>query len=549
MASPPRSTRSRTRALRRLSNEKPKPIEPTSVSEDTPTDSVDASEEEGQWEDVSEAQEETNTPSKPSRRDSASPVSIRRPTLSTPRRRKRVRNGLTPTHKLLTASGVIINSDANTPTKEGTPIPPEVKREESPQSDTLFQDERKSPQPNTLEHKSPDPTPPTRAQSVPIFSKEDLVDGAVQSVSFSSRYLFDVCRTALVLLRKPLGFLLFFYLLASALSIISQTLREAFAPICWLPFISSSLMCQPIQVMPPPNVNYPALMEAETKTFEQLLDEASGGSALSLEVKKAEMATSDLVTLVHLSSLTSKETIARMLLDFVEDAKKTGRRLQKLHSKVGGAVDTIMAVNDHALRTIEKANDKNGILSFDVIPWIEQRKTRVVTATFNDAMNTLSSQVERLIIEAEVNIENLNDLEERLNALNELVAREVEGVEGDREELLALLWTMLGGHRKELKNFNKNLAILKNVKTYRNQARLHVTATLQTLQSLSEDMEEMRERVATPGLVGERIPLEVQMKSIQFGLDRLKENRMRARRSHEAAVQAVTGLGMNEIDA
>ncbi|KAJ3569295.1 hypothetical protein NP233_g5137 [Leucocoprinus birnbaumii] len=549
MASPPRSTRSRTRALRRLSNEKPKPIEPISVSEDTPTDSVDASEEEGQWEDVSEAQEETNTPSKPSRRDSASPVSIRRPTLSTPRRRKRVRNGLTPTHKLLTASGVIINSDANTPTKEGTPIPPEVKREESPQSDTLFQDERKSPQPNTLEHKSPDPTPPTRAQSVPIFSKEDLVDGAVQSVSFSSRYLFDVCRTALVLLRKPLGFLLFFYLLASALSIISQTLREAFAPICWLPFISSSLMCQPIQVMPPPNVNYPALMEAETKTFEQLLDEASGGSALSLEVKKAEMATSDLVTLVHLSSLTSKETIARMLLDFVEDAKKTGRRLQKLHSKVGGAVDTIMAVNDHALRTIEKANDKNGILSFDVIPWIEQRKTRVVTATFNDAMNTLSSQVERLIIEAEVNIENLNDLEERLNALNELVAREVEGVEGDREELLALLWTMLGGHRKELKNFNKNLAILKNVKTYRNQARLHVTATLQTLQSLSEDMEEMRERVATPGLVGERIPLEVQMKSIQFGLDRLKENRMRARRSHEAAVQAVTGLGMNEIDA
>jgi hypothetical protein len=81
-------------------------------------------------------------------------------------------------------------------------------------------------------------------------------------------------------------------------------------------------------------------MEAETKTFEQLLDEASGGSALSLEVKKAEMATSDLVTLVHLSSLVSKEHLARMLLDFVEDAKKTGRRLQKLHSKVGGSVDT-----------------------------------------------------------------------------------------------------------------------------------------------------------------------------------------------------------------
>jgi hypothetical protein len=208
-----------------------------------------------------------------------------------------------------------------------------------------------------------------------------------------------------------------------------------------------------------------------------------------------------------------------------------------------------MAVNDHALRTIEKANEKNGFLSFDMIPWVEQRKTKVVAATFKDAMDSLSSQVERLIIEAEANIENLNDLEERLNALHELVSREVKTIGSDREELLALLWTMLGGNRRELKNFNKNLAILKNVGMYRNQARMHVTATLQTLQSLSEDLEEMRERVTTPGLVGDRIPLEVQMKSIQFGLDRLKENRMRARRTHEAAIQAVSGLGLNEIDA
>jgi hypothetical protein len=201
-----------------------------------------------------------------------------------------------------------------------------------------------------------------------------------------------------------------------------------------------------------------------------------------------------------------------------------------------------MAVNGHALRTIEEVNRKTPIISLNsLIPWATSRKQQVMTSTFNDAMDMLSTQISRLVLEAEANIENLNDLEERLSALHELASREVITEKSDREELLAQLWTILGGNRKELKNFNENLAILKNVGTYRNQARLHVTATLQTLQSLSEDMEDLRERVATPGLVGESIPLEVQIQSIQFGLERLKENRMRARRIHDKAVNEITG--------
>jgi len=315
--STPRNNKFRAQTSRPPSNGTP---ELHNTSETAQLESVEASEdEESQWEDVSEPQNEAQTPSK----GSANPISPRRPLMSNPRRRKGTRSGLTLTDKLPT-SGVTNGLDAGTPLKDKIP---EKKCEESPQQETSIQ-ERKFP---ALASKE-------QAQSAPLFSKEDLVDGALQGVSFSSRYIFDVCRTALALLRKPLGFLLFLSVLALILSSISHVLRDAFAPICWVPFISSTFMCQP--TAPPPTINYPVLMEAETRTFEQLLDEASGGSVLSLEVKKAEMATSDLVTLVHLSSLTSKETLARMLLDFVEDAKKTGRRLQKLHAKVSGSVDT-----------------------------------------------------------------------------------------------------------------------------------------------------------------------------------------------------------------
>jgi len=296
------------------------------ISETVQLESVEASEdEESQWEDVLEPQKEGQTPSKDSANPiSPNPISPRRLPTSNTRRRKRTRSGLALTDKLPT-SVVTTGLDAGTPLKDKVL----EKYEESPQQEAFFQ-ERKSP---ALESKE-------QAQSVPFFSQEDLMDGAIQGVSFSGRYIFDVCRTALALLQKPLGFLLFLVMLGLTLSLISHILRNAFAPICWLPFISSTLMCQSLLTAPPPTINYPVLMAAETRTFEQLLDEASGGSVLSLEVKKAEMATSDLVTLVHLSSLTSKEALARMLLDFVEDAKKTGRQLQKLHAKVSGSVDT-----------------------------------------------------------------------------------------------------------------------------------------------------------------------------------------------------------------
>lgn len=87
------------------------------------------------------------------------------------------------------------------------------------------------------------------------------------------------------------------------------------------------------------HADYPRMVEIQSKTFEQLLDESVGGSGLSLEIKKAEMATRDLVTLVRMSKLTSKDLLANALVDFVDDARNTAKGLQKLSSKVNGAVD------------------------------------------------------------------------------------------------------------------------------------------------------------------------------------------------------------------
>ena len=52
------------------------------------------------------------------------------------------------------------------------------------------------------------------------------------------------------------------------------------------------------------------------------------------------MATKDLVTLVGVSDLRSRDLLAGVLLDFVEDAKKTGKGLQRLNAKINSGIET-----------------------------------------------------------------------------------------------------------------------------------------------------------------------------------------------------------------
>ena len=77
----------------------------------------------------------------------------------------------------------------------------------------------------------------------------------------------------------------------------------------------------------------------QSKTFEQLLDETVGSTSLALDIKKAEMATHDLVTVVKLSDLKSRDYLADALVAFSDDARETARGLQRLNAKISGSVD------------------------------------------------------------------------------------------------------------------------------------------------------------------------------------------------------------------
>ncbi|TEB25146.1 hypothetical protein FA13DRAFT_1738562 [Coprinellus micaceus] len=382
---------------------------------------------------------------------------------------------------------------------------------------------------------------PTR-QRPHLIRSEDVLDNVITGIHHTSDYTFSILRPAIRLLRIPLSLILFLFLLSLILTRISSTLSSAFAPFCHVPGMSYTSMCRwvnalndmPSRDRPVDTVHwadYPALVEVQSKTFEQMLDDSvltsTTPSSLSLDLKKTEMATADLIALVRLSKLKSRDSLAETLSDFVQGARGAGRSLARLDAKMNGAMDSIMAMNDYALHAIEGARAKEpSKLAMALVP-----------ETFGDAMNVLSDHLARIILEVETNTQNLDALDEKLNTLRSIVSREDSSVSADREELLSYLWTKLGGNRKDLKNFNRNLKMLSDLGNYRKAAQARVVATLHTLERVSQDMEDMRERVAAPNLAGSTIAPEVHMKSIRKGLERLEEGRKRARSLEEEALR------------
>ncbi|KIK55146.1 hypothetical protein GYMLUDRAFT_48098 [Collybiopsis luxurians FD-317 M1] len=386
------------------------------------------------------------------------------------------------------------------------------------------------------------------------FPTDEWIEGVWDFTKFTLRYVVDVVLGGIHLLRRPLSFLLFLWLLALIVSRITATVKMVIRPLCIIPGISSSTLCQTdpsgfklpkhkgTSESAPQWADYPGLINAQSLTFEKLLDESMGGSKLSLDIKKAEMATSDLVGLVKFSKLTSKDLLAESLTGFVEDARRTGRGLQRLGAKVGGAVDSILAVNDYAVNAIAAAQASSPSLFQSLIPFRSGPSTNeIVLRTFVDAMSVLSNTIEKLIVEAEVQLLNLEQLEERLVVLNEQISREDSSISSAKSELLSELWTILGGNRKTLRRYDSHLKLLNGLGEYRKRALAHVVFALQTLRALSDEMEDIRERVSEPELAGSQIPVEVHMKSIQHGLQRLKDSRVKAKEREEEALKSVLG--------
>ncbi|TFK82791.1 hypothetical protein K466DRAFT_499650, partial [Polyporus arcularius HHB13444] len=263
-------------------------------------------------------------------------------------------------------------------------------------------------------------------------------------------------------------------------------------------------------------IDFPGLMELQSRTLDQLLAHSTTGTQLAIGVKKAELAVKDLGVIVKTSNLTSKDELAGALQEFAQDAKVTGRDLQQLSAKLFSTVDRVLAFDEYALRSIAAAQSKG----------LDARAT--ATDMFQNGMTVLSTEVTRVIVEATTVASKLDTLEEKLYMIRMLCEQELVVTRDAVGDLLSELWTLIGGNRAKLQALSEQVEVLRNVDWYRSLSVAHVVATTETLLGVEAELSALREKLTGPDCASDIIPLEVHLASIERSARRISAGKLKA---------------------
>jgi hypothetical protein len=376
-------------------------------------------------------------------------------------------------------------------------------------------------------------------------SADTLRLGALAAASYAwgvLEYFGHLTRIFLQYMQKPFGGLLFICTLFTVVRLSSVHLPyTVLAPMCAVPQVPAFLpICSQIPShmkksfpyksgSPPPVFDFPSLVKLQGSAFEPLLKSTAGYSALSLELQHAELAIEDLITLVHISDLPSREAIVMALGGFVERARNTGRALHEYNTHVGSSVDNVLAINEFAAKQIDAASDTSVVSK--IMGW--KTKDEVAATTFKQAMDFMVVDVRDLVVEGESIRQDLETLKTQLKTLSAMLHRDGAVIDKDLDVLLSSLWTMLGGNQMRVRSMQRNVSLLQKLGSYRDRARLHIENALNTLSSMHEDIRSLRRKVTAPALEGDHGRIQVQIDAIQMGARRLRQRQLEAQRVGE----------------
>ncbi|KAG6900542.1 hypothetical protein C0993_009119 [Termitomyces sp. T159_Od127] len=275
--------------------------------------------------------------------------------------------------------------------------------------------------------------------------------------------------------------------------------------------------------------DFQSLTEVQKALADYFVGDGPGASELAIKIAKAELATSDLIVAVRFSTLRTAEQLADSLSLFVRDAGEAGDSLQELDAKAMGAIDSIVNLNIWALKAIEEAQAPSGILS-SLSVWQSKKSTQdIINDNFKEAMRIQDAILVRLITQAKISQGQLKRMKEGLQAIRDLATRENIYINAQKGELLASIWTTLGGNRQDLHRYESNLELLESLEQYTDVAKAHVAQALTNLKTMQAQMKDLREKVSQPDIAGLNLPVHVHIRTIMDGIQRMKEGRIRAR--------------------
>ncbi|USP79260.1 hypothetical protein yc1106_06534 [Curvularia clavata] len=331
------------------------------------------------------------------------------------------------------------------------------------------------------------------------------------------------------------GILVFGIQLASGMlrSTVSNTVM---GPVCALPGSSYLISaCATTDSFTRHEADFEELINVQGK-FEDILDASKDTSALPATIKNSELAIRDLRILVKHSRLPSRKALENEFEYFIQTANEASVDLSRYNSRIGAAMDRVIATNTWTMNVLAGISDQEA--SVGALNRVVRQMTSAFIAPPPSLQERIFDQyvlhvsknkdeITRLIETAQALLLVLNNLEERLTTIFDIATTDDQTITRSQEELLSSLWTKLGGNRSDVKANKRSLTLLSNISAYRQKAVVHVSETLLKLQEIQAGLENLREGVAAPEILGYKggVPVQVHIDTIGKGVERLQVSR------------------------
>lgn len=329
-------------------------------------------------------------------------------------------------------------------------------------------------------------------------------------------------------------------------------------------------------------IDFSSLMAEQAALQDPLFSPSTSALALPMEMKRSEASVRDLRAVVEHSTLPSRKLLAFELDSFVDSARQAGADLASFNARVARAADAVILANRWTLSVLDdlaaQEDAAGGGGGGSLLAWLNPfsidpraRSEAVLRSQYLAHAAELSSQIDALVLEATSLLQLLAGLDNHLDAIGSIAARDGLSAAGSRDELLANVWTWVGGNRRDRKRLEGQLKLLGDVGNFRRAAVEHVGGVIVRLQGVGAGLEGLRSRVGAAATVGDiedgenengqlrigervgrktrqRIPLRVHVESVQMGVERLEEARGETRRLEGDVRSGYLGGNRDAVD-
>lgn len=303
-------------------------------------------------------------------------------------------------------------------------------------------------------------------------------------------------------------------------------------------------------------IDFTKLMQVQSG-FESVLDKSAYGLSMPLGLKRSEIATRSLRSLLKENEIATREDFIMELNAYIAKVGQVGGNWQTFYIHVGSTVDSVININRWTLRHINSLSMEPESPSLPPsVAWIirplslfksseQAGNDRALLDKYSEHINLVQDRVDKIIEEGKALSLLLHQGQTHLGAINDQAQRLSSAEKTKPKSFMSAIWAYIGNLIEEERNFNEQITLLKEVDVQYTDAISHLSSLIDELKDIRLYLGDLLERNDEPSVTWGEEPraqtqttLSEQYDIIKKALEKLEQARKRA----------VTGVSEAEIE-